>query len=62
MDKTSKREEAAAPRCGGWKCKLAKLVRLEVGDSMQTGNGFLTARVPGWYCPVCAASYGDFKL
>jgi len=33
---------------------------MQVGDSIQTKNGLLIAKVRGWYCPVCAGSYGEF--
>lgn len=47
------------------KCELRKchacnlmLVYMKCGESKQTDNGFLIARVKGWYCPKCAGSYG----
>lgn len=38
--------------------KPPTLVWMEVNQSRQTSNGFLIAKVPGWYCPRCAGCYG----
>jgi len=35
-----------------WKCDSARLMFLQVGQAMQTTNGFLVAKVCGWYCPI----------
>ncbi len=52
---------SADPRCGAWGCHDAKLIWLITGESRQTKNGFLHVKITGWYCPVCAASYGNFS-
>jgi len=39
------------------KCNLA-LKWLDKGSELQTANGFLIAKIPGFYCPQCAGSYG----
>lgn len=49
---------SAAGRCVKWGCEDAALIWLEVGQSLQTFNGYLVPKVSGWYCPVCAGSYG----
>lgn len=48
-------------KCVQWGCKLAPLVWLNKGESIQTKNGFLIAKIGAWYCPVCAGSYGGSK-
>lgn len=48
------------PKCVVFKCGCAPLIQLKAGESRQTRSGFLTARVDGWYCPICAGSYGSF--
>lgn len=47
--------------CFKFGCNNARLVFLEVGESRQTNNGFLIARIAGYYCPVCAGSYGPYE-
>jgi hypothetical protein len=39
-------------------CNKARLIFLNKGKSLQTQNGFLTAGISGYYCPVCSGSYG----
>jgi hypothetical protein len=51
----------SAARCGAWGCHDADLVWMKAGDDCQTKNGFLIAKLDGWYCPVCAGSYGNSK-
>lgn len=46
--------------CVKFGCDNAALIRLNVNQSVQTNNGFLTPKVHGWYCPKCAGSYGDY--
>jgi len=48
-------------RCVIFGCNSAKLIWLKRGQSLQTQNGFLIASISGWYCPVCAGSYGGTK-
>lgn len=50
--------DGSGQRCVRFQCDEADLVWLEVGQSRQTYNGFLVAKVPGWYCPKCAGAYG----
>jgi hypothetical protein len=45
-------------RCVILGCRNAKLIFLKEGDAQQTANGFLIAKITGWYCPKCAGSYG----
>ena len=49
-------------RCAVLSCDRAQLVRKRVGDAWQTTTGFVVVKVAGWYCPVCGASYGQFKM
>jgi hypothetical protein len=51
-----------SPKCGAWGCHDADLIWLITGESRQTKNGFLVVKITGWYCPVCAASYGNFSI
>lgn len=44
--------------CIVWGCGFVELVWLDKGQSRQTSNGFLVAKIGAWYCPKCAASYG----
>ena len=53
--------ETPKPRCGAWGCHDADLLWLKWGESIQTKNGFVTAMIAGWFCPVCGASYGHFS-
>lgn len=48
-------------RCVRFSCDYTALVWLEKGESRQTGNGFLIAKIAGWYCPKCAGAYGGTK-
>lgn len=48
------------PKCRVFGCADAPLVWMKVGESRQTRNGFLIAKVKGWYCPICATSYGAY--
>lgn len=52
---------SADARCGAWGCHDARLVWLITGESRQTKNGLLSVKITGWYCPVCAAGYGNFS-
>lgn len=62
LARVSPRAVTVTPRrCNVWGCSNAELKWMEVGDAMQTANGFLIAKVGGWYCPVCAGSYGGRK-
>jgi len=45
-------------RCVQAWCDHAELIYLKDGDARQTKNGLLIAKINGWYCPVCAGSYG----
>ncbi len=51
-----------SPKCGAWGCHDADLIWLITGESRQTKNGFLVVKITGWYCPMCAASYGNFSI
>ncbi len=51
----------AAGQCVKFGCGYANLVFLEAGLSHQTGNGFFTIGIDGWYCPRCGAGYGGSK-
>lgn len=48
-------------RCVRFSCDSTALVWLEKGEARQTGNGFLIAKIAGWYCPKCAGGYGGTK-
>lgn len=48
----------ASRRCHRWGCEEAALVWMRKGDARQTFNGFLSAKIAGWYCPVCGGGYG----
>ena len=44
---------------GKWDRPAPQLIYLRRGEARQTERGgFLIAKVPGWYCPICAGSYG----
>lgn len=45
-------------KCVKYECEFSKLIRLDKGESMQTNNGFLIAKIGAWYCPRCSGSYG----
>lgn len=49
---------SASPRCVKYGCQQAELLYLIKGESRQTQNGFLIAKIDGWYCPHCAGGYG----
>lgn len=53
-----RQENSKDRKCIRFQCDEADLVWLEAGQSRQTYNGFLVAKVPGWYCPKCAGAYG----
>jgi len=53
-------KKAAERTCTRFGCNRPPLIHLKKGDSRQTNNGFLIAKVPGYYCPTCAASYGNY--
>lgn len=50
--------DAPTMKCVRFNCDYAPLIYLKKEESKQTQNGFLIAKVDGWYCPVCACSYG----
>ncbi len=50
-------KERPIRRCTQWKCGNMPLVFLKKGDGMQTGNGYLIAKIRAWYCPKCMGSY-----
>lgn len=45
-------------RCTRWECNGTPLVWMDIDESRQTENGFLIAKVAGWFCPKCAAGFG----
>ncbi len=45
--------------CVKWGCKSERLVWLKKDDDLSTYNGFLIAKLDGWYCPKCGGSYGN---
>ena len=49
------------PTCSIFGCDYAPLMYMKKGEARQTDNGFLISRIKGWYCPICAGSYGDFQ-
>lgn len=51
------RKATKLKHCVIFRCDKATLVFLKRGETMQTGNGFLIAKLDGWYCPKCAGSY-----
>lgn len=45
-------------QCVKSECNNEDLIYLRLGWALQTNNGFLIAKMKGWYCFNCAASYG----
>lgn len=54
----AKTDGRSTRKCVKWSCENAGLVFLKRGESHQTGNGFFTIHIDGWYCPKCGGSYG----
>ena len=48
------------PKCNKFGCGgHASTKWLNIGESMQTANGFIIAKVSGWFCPICGGGYGS---
>ncbi len=49
-------------KCTKFGCAGQELVHLKKGQTLQTSNGFLIAKISGWYCPHCMGSYAGKPL
>jgi hypothetical protein len=51
-------DATGSAHCVRYGCWGMPMKHMKRGESHQTGNGFFTIQITGWYCPRCGAGYG----